>query len=87
MTQTSHSGRTMRPPAEVIEAHVVNLGSVDWGRCRWLDIWAGGGLAGGGGGVIKLGNGVDVTGNWTLFDMDELVSDLEGLSKESEGLF
>lgn len=65
----------------------MNLGSVLLAK---LERNAGGGLLGGGGGVIKLGSGVEVTrGEVKLvlpFDMDELVSDLDGLSSESDGL-
>lgn len=73
MTQTSQSGRRIRAPAEVTEAQEVNLGSGDWGRLLCL---RGGGLVvGGGGGVMRLGRGVEVTGNSVRGAKFPLVSD------------
>ena len=54
----------------------------------------GGGWLGGGGGVIIWGKGVEVMGKveaWPgveamVLEMEELVSDRDGLSNESEGL-
>ena len=45
----------------------MNLGSGDWGRLLLVVLClSGGGLVGGGGGVIRLGSGVEVTGNRIL---------------------